>query len=151
METFVAALVGAIVGGLVGAVAGFKLQSREFHRRELSSGRALFFEVSTNAAFCRLMADGSAPAQQLSQSTWQAAQSFVAALLPPEDLAVVARAYAMLPLCQHNIDAAQKRSSWTPDDPRILAGTADEFSAANEALGRHVWSTQERARLTSKR
>jgi len=149
MEAFAAALVGAILGGLVGAVAGFKLQSREFRRREVGSSRALFFEASINAALCRFMAAGSAPAQQLSQATWLAAQSSVAALLPPEDLGVVARAYGMLPLAQHNIDTAMKRSSWTPDDLKILLGVADEFSRAVAALRPHAWSDEEQARLTS--
>jgi hypothetical protein len=142
------------LSGLIGVVFGSMVtlldERRRRHQDEMGAGRALYFEMASNAAYMKSMAAVS-PLIDLSHVTWDATQSKVATLLAPSDLKVVAEAYAMLAICQGMVDAVRARGRASVNDRNVWIQGHNSFLDGVVVLHRTAWSKKDQKNLAKPR
>lgn len=140
---------GALAGSLIAIVGAAWLQGRAQQQDQRGAARALYFEVISNANRLRRIVSPGPVVGRLSDSTWQATQSRMGALLNPQELMAVAQPYAMLALFQELIDSARESGMLSEADQKELTRGSGAFIQAVGVLSAKAWTKREREELAN--
>jgi hypothetical protein len=97
LQNLLSGLVGAIIGAAVGGLVTFAAQDREHELQRKAAVRAVFYELTGNAAIVQSIGRGAAAIGPASSHVWDTLMPIAIGALGNRQVVDVASAYMLLP------------------------------------------------------